>query len=69
MRGAVSPAYSILDFVGQAQQAKGRSKNTNGQINVSCLLVYYQLIFMVNLPQKFEMREFNESLHSSGVNS
>ena len=40
----------ILDFDGQAQQAKGRLKNTDGQINVSGLFVFYQLIFMVNLP-------------------
>ena len=46
----VATAYFILDFAGQAQQAKGRLKNINGQINVSGLLVYYQLFFMVNLP-------------------
>ena len=42
--------YSILDFAGQAQQNKRRLKNINGQINVSGVLVFYQLIFMVNLP-------------------
>ena len=46
----VATAYSILDFAVQAQQAKGRLKNVNGQINVRGLLVFYQLIFMVNLP-------------------
>ena len=47
---AATDYYSILDFAGQAQQTKGRLKNINGQINVSGLLVFYQLIFMVNLP-------------------
>ena len=42
--------YSILDFAGRAKETKGRLKNINGQINVSGLLVFYQLIFMVNLP-------------------
>ena len=46
----VATAYSILTFAGQAQQAKGRLKNIDGQINVSGLLVYYQLFFVVNLP-------------------
>ena len=35
-------AYSILDFAVQAQQAKGRLKNVNGEINVRGLLVFYQ---------------------------
>ena len=48
-RCKVATDYSILDFAGQAQQTKGRLKNINGQINVSGLLVFYQLIFMVNL--------------------
>ena len=43
-------AYSIFDFARQAQQAKGRLKNINGQINISGLLVFHQLTFMVNLP-------------------
>ena len=47
-------AYSILNFAGQARQAKGQLKNINGQINVSGLLVFYQLIFMVNLPQNLK---------------
>ena len=47
----------------------GDKKNINGQINVSVMLVFHQLVFMVNFPQKFEVREFYESLHSSGVNS
>ena len=49
-RCKVTTDYFILDFAGQAQQTKGRLKNINGQINVSGLLVFYQLIFMVNLP-------------------
>ena len=44
------PAYSILNFAGQARQAKGLFKNINGQINVSGLLVFHQLVFVVNLP-------------------
>ena len=50
MQGATEMQGSILDFAGQAQETKGRLKNINGQINVSGLLVFYQLIFMVNLP-------------------
>ena len=51
-RCKVATDYSILDFAGQAQQTKGRLKNinVNGQTNVSGLLVFYQVIFMVNLP-------------------
>ena len=43
-------AYSILNFAGQARQAKGQFKIINGQINVSGLLVFHQLVFVVNLP-------------------
>ena len=50
MQGAVPRPTPISDFAGQARQAEGRLKNINGQINVSGLLVFYQLIFMVNLP-------------------
>ena len=53
MQGAVAMAYSILDFVGQVvrpDKLKDDSKNVNGQINVSGLLVFHYLIFMVNLP-------------------
>ena len=53
MQGAVARAYSILDFAGQVvrpYKLKDDSKNMNGQINVSCLLVFHQLIFMVNFP-------------------
>ena len=46
----VATAYSTLDFAGQAQEAKGSLQNINGHRNVSGLLVYYQLFFMVNLP-------------------
>ena len=49
-RYKVATDYSILDFAGQAQQTKGRLKNINGHINVIGLLVFYQLIFMANLP-------------------
>ena len=49
-RCKVATDYSILDFARQAQQTKGRLKNIYGQINVSGRLVFYQLIFMVNLP-------------------
>ena len=43
-------AYSILNIAGQANKLKDDSKNINGQINVSGLLVFHQLLFMVNLP-------------------
>ena len=46
----VATDYSFLDFAGQAQQAKGRLKSINGKINGSSLLVFYQVIFMENLP-------------------
>ena len=48
----VATDYSILDFARQAKQTKGRLKNINGHvyINVSSWLLFYQLIFMVNLP-------------------
>ena len=44
----VATAYFILDFAVQAEQAKGRLKNVDGQINVSGLLVFYQLISRVD---------------------
>ena len=53
MQGAVAMAYSILDFAGQAvrpDKLKDDSKNVNGQINISCRLVFHWLIFVVNLP-------------------
>ena len=59
--------YSILDFAVQAQQAKGQFKNVNGQKkhkwSVGTLLVNFHGKFAL----KFEMREFNESLHSAEV--
>ena len=43
-------AYPILNFAGQVLQLKDDSKIINRQINVSGLLVFHGLIFMVNLP-------------------
>ena len=44
MQGAVAMAYSILDFDGQVvrpNKLKDDPKNMNGQINVSCLVVFH----------------------------
>ena len=44
MQGAVAMAYSILDFAGQVvrpNKVKDDPKNMDGQINVSCLLVFH----------------------------
>ena len=46
-------AYSIVDFARQVvtpNKLNDDFKNVNGQINVSGLLVFHELIFMVNLP-------------------
>ena len=37
-------------LLGRPDKLKDDQKNINGQINVSGLLVFHQLIFMVNLP-------------------
>ena len=60
--------YSILDFARQAQQTKGRLKNINGQINVKWSVGILSVNFHGKFALKFEMRQFNESLHSSEVN-
>ena len=44
MQRAVAMAYSIVNFAGQAMRPdklKDDSKNVDGQINVSCLLVFH----------------------------
>ena len=49
MQVAVAMEF-ILDFAGQAarpDRLKDDFKNVNGQINVSCLLVFHQLIFII----------------------
>ena len=60
-------AYSILNFAGQAQHAKGQFKKyLNGQINVSSIS---SVKFHGKFALKLKMREFYEPLHSYGANS
>ena len=50
MQDVVPRPTPFSTLLGRPDKLKDDSKNINGQINVSGLLVFHQLIFMVNLP-------------------
>ena len=61
-------AYSIFDFAGKARQVKERfqnCKNRKQQINVSGLLVFCKLFFMVNLPYYESQLSFGDKGQAS----
>ena len=61
-------AYSVLDFAGKARQVKERfqnCKNRKQQINVSGLLVFCKLFFMVNLPYYESQLSFGDKGQAS----
>ena len=66
VQGAMAMVYSILDFAGQARQAKGpfqKYKGTNKcKWSVSISLVIFYGMFAI----KLEVGGFYESLHSCG---
>ena len=47
MQGAVPRPTPFLTLLSRPDKLKDDSKNINGQINVSGLLVFHQLTFMV----------------------
>ena len=64
-------AYSIFDFAGKARQVKERfqnCKNRKQQVNVSGLLVFCKLFFVVNLPYYESQPSFGDKGQASTFN-
>ena len=66
---ATATAYSILDFAGQARQVKGRVQRYKGKNKCKWSVSISLVNFHGKFALKLEMREFYESLHSSGAQS